>query len=292
MLARAIASLRRQTRSLAEIVLVVDGDQALAERARREIGDDVVVVCQSERQGLSAARNRGTAQVTSEIVVFLDDDAVADDEWVERLAAPFTDPQILGCSGMSRPEWENGGKPAWLPEEFLWVVGCTYRGAPEPSEHVRNVIGGCAALRRAAFQEVGGYDVTLGYSPSNKGGGEEAELGLRMRERVPDGRFAYEPKAFIWHFVPCERARLPYFIRRCFAEGMAKQRVSMQHGHTALAPERAFALSLPLAVVASFRECLAGRPSALASNVGIIVGVVATGVGMARVRFAQRGRRA
>lgn len=280
MLARAIASLRAQTLPLSRIVLVVDGDEELAELARREVGSDVTVICQAERRGLSAARNRGAAQVTSEIVVFLDDDAVADHRWVERLAAPFSDPRILGCSGMSRPEWEGGAKPAWMPEEFLWVVGCTYRGAPEPSAYVRNVIGGCAALRRSTFEAVGGYDVSLGYSPSNKGGGEEAELGLRMLAQVPNGRFAYEPEAFIWHHVPRDRARLPYFVRRCYAEGKAKQRVSRRHGRSALAPERAFAWGLPRAASASIRECLRGRPAALASNLGIFFGAVATGLGM------------
>jgi hypothetical protein len=144
----------------------------------------------------------------------------------------------------------------WLPEEFLWTVGCSYRGQPTERAQVRNVYGGCCGLKRQVFVELGGYDARLGRGPNTIGGGEEAELCLRAQSRWPDGVFFHEPAARIEHNVTVERLRLRYLVRRAYDEGAMKATLArMQRG--ALQPERSFALQMPGAflrhLVAGFR---------------------------------------
>jgi glycosyltransferase involved in cell wall biosynthesis len=46
------------------------------------------------KPGLSRARNCGMAASRSEVVVYLDDDAIPDVQWLGRLLEPFNDPQV------------------------------------------------------------------------------------------------------------------------------------------------------------------------------------------------------
>jgi hypothetical protein len=119
-----------------------------------------------------------------------------------------------------------GGRPAWFPDEFLWVVGCTYRGMPEAARPVRNLIGCNMSFRRDVFAEVGGFRSGIGRVGKRPVGCEETELCIRSRQRRPASILLYEPKARVLHRVTAERARAAYFFSRCYSEGLSKSLVS------------------------------------------------------------------
>ena len=79
-LVAAVDSVRGQTRAADELIVVIDHNPELAARVRERF-PDVVTVESSGPPGLSGARNTGTATATGEIVVYLDDDAVAEPGW-------------------------------------------------------------------------------------------------------------------------------------------------------------------------------------------------------------------
>jgi glycosyltransferase involved in cell wall biosynthesis len=268
LLAAAVASLLEQSRPPDEVLVVVDGDDALAEAVRAGLPAGVGVFARGQRDGLSMARNDGVAHTRGDVLLFLDDDAVADPRWVGSLLGALTDSDVLGASGLSLPRWESTA-PRWLPEEFLWTLGCTYRGQDLRRRPMRNVYGGCAALRREIFTEVGGFDDQLGYRPGSSGGGEEAELCLRAVQHWPDRHFLFEPAALISHFAPDDRATPRYLIKRAWSEGRVKARVARQ-GNQALADERSFAWSLPRAVLRELGALLRGDLHAAARS-GMII---------------------
>src|SRR5438309_1594218 len=88
------------------------------------------------------------------VVAFLDDDAVADDQWAKRLLAAYRDSDVVATGGAAEAVLESP-LPTWWPSEFDWVVGCAYRGLPTHAEDVRNVIGCNMSVRRAALEAVG-----------------------------------------------------------------------------------------------------------------------------------------
>ena len=128
----AVSSVRAQSRPAHETLLVVDHNQTLLERLSGEYKEveEVRVLANAGPRGLSAGRNTGIAASHGEVIAFLDDDAVAERDWLRRFAEGYADPRVLAVGGRTVPIWASGRRPAWFPEEFDWVVGCTYRGLP------------------------------------------------------------------------------------------------------------------------------------------------------------------
>jgi len=231
-------SIDRQTRKPDAVVVVVDGSDAVAAALGRRGGPETVVVHPANR-GLSASRNTGVAHVSSDWVAFLDDDATADPQWLERLLDCAAEMEAVGVGGRSDPVFSTAA-PSWLPEEFLWAVGCSYRGMPERRSIQRNTFGGCAVLKTSLFSLVGGYDVSLGRRGSGTEGGEEADFCVRVSEADPTARFAHAPDAVIYHHVGIARLNRRYLLRRCYSDGKAKSSIARSSGATALGVERRY----------------------------------------------------
>jgi GT2 family glycosyltransferase len=280
-LVRAVESVRTQTAPPTEIVVAVDHNPGLAARARAEL-DAVIVVENEGTRGLSGARNAGVGASMCAIVAFLDDDAVAAPDWLERLAGHYDDPRTLGVGGAIDPEWA-GGRPARFPREFDWVVGCTHQGVREELGPVRNMVGANMSLRREVFDAVGGFTTGIGRVGRLPVGCEETELCIRARQQSPQADFLFEPAARVAHHVPAERSGWGYFRRRCFAEGLSKARVAASTGaDDALATERSYvARTLPAGVARGLRDAARGDATGLARAGLIVAGLCLTAAGYA-----------
>ena len=150
----------------------------------------------------------------------------------------FSDPQVLGVGGAVLPLWLSE-KAAWLPEEFYWVVGCTYRGMPEKAGMIRNPIGANMAFRREVFDTVGGFQREIGRVGKRRLGCEETEMCIRACHHWPQRGFLYHPQASVFHRVPGSRTNWRYFYSRCYFEGISKAFVSGYVGaRDGLASER------------------------------------------------------
>jgi GT2 family glycosyltransferase len=287
----AIDSVRAQSRPPFEIVLVVDYNDRLLQRARAELGG-VIVTANGDEKGLSGGKNTGLRVAGGDVVAFLDDDAVAAPDWLDVLCAHLDDPRVVGVGSAVQPAWQSEA-PAWFPPEFYWVVGCSYAGLPERAAEVRNVFGGAMLVRREAALACGGFRTDLGRVLGVPAGCEETEFCIRLRQRT-GGRFVYEPAAEIAHHVPSERLRLAYFVRRCFHEGVSKARVARWVGRTdALEAERRYVTrTLPRGVIRGVAAIGRGRVTGLLSAAAITAGVGAACVGYASASLPRRGQHA
>lgn len=216
----AVGSVGSQEPAPLEVILVVDHNRPLYERLRAAL-PDVVVVENRQAQGLSGGKNTGIDVARGEVVAFLDDDAVAEPDWLAFLLAPYSEPDVVGVGGLTHPLWAEGRRPPWFPEEFDWVVGCSYRGMPRTPSPVRNLMGGNACFRREAFAVAGGFRSGIGRSASSRPlGCEETEFCIRLAQHWPGAVLVFDNRAVIWHKVPADRASFRYFRARCFAEGL------------------------------------------------------------------------
>ena len=275
----AVESVHAQTRAPAQTIVVIDGDEELERRARSQL-DGVEVVRNGHKPGLSGARQSGAELARGSILAFLDDDAVADTDWLERLAAVYLDPMVLGVGGSIEPAWEQP-PPRWFPPEFNWVVGCSYPGMPLSAERVRNVIGANMSMRAAVLAHVGAFDSRLGRAAragALSGSAEETELCIRAARLYPGHYWIYEPRARVVHAVPPQRGTWRYFVRRCAVEGTAKGVLTrIAGGEDALRSERAYVRSvLPRALLRDIACAARGSRDGLARASAIVAGLAIT----------------
>ena len=288
-LVESVESVKRQSAPPCEIIIVVDHNRALLERVRSSI-PNVISLENRHPAGLSGARNSGVASARAAVIAFLDDDAAAAPDWLMRLSAHYDDPRVFGVGGSIEPVWSNG-RPAWFPEEFDWVVGCTYRGMPQIASPVRNLIGCNMSFRRETFEVVGGFQDGVGRVGTLPMGCEETEFCIRARQHWPQRELLYEPRACVYHRVSAQRARWSYFRSRCYSEGLSKALVSRRVGVAdGLASERAYTWrTLPRGVMRGIAAAvLRGESHGLGRAVAIVGGLAMTTAGYLRGALSER----
>lgn len=288
-LVASLAAAARQLDDGDELMLVVDHNATLFERACAELCG-VDILDNTRTQGLSGARNTALERVTGDIVVFLDDDAVPRDGWLAALRAPYRDDSVFAVGGWASPAWPDGGRPARIPPELDWIVGCSYQGMPRTRSTIRNLMGCNMSFRRQVFDLVGGFDEAVGRVGTTPLGCEETELCIRVRQARPDVEIIFEPDAVVDHSVTADRTTWRYLRRRAYAEGISKALISGGVGRDAMTTELAYGRKvLPAAVARDTRSWLGGDRSA-GQSVGAIPLTLATfaaGYAVARLRKAE-----
>jgi GT2 family glycosyltransferase len=277
-LVRTVNAAKAQDYRPAEVVVVVDHNRKLYQRARRDLAG-VTVLENVYASGVSGNRNTGAFHTRSALIAFLDDDVTACPEWLAKLVAPFDDPTVVGTGGGIDPDWENS-RPRWMPDEFLWAVGGSYTGMPTVTAPIRNVWSASMMVRREVFMAVGGFRTGFG-KVGSQNRPEDTELCLRM-SRAGGGRWMYVPSAVIRHEVPASRSTFSFFLKRCYAEGRGKvQMAGLNNGPDDLVTERDYLRrTIPRAVARNLADAARGRGVSHALRAGtVIVGVAAAGYG-------------
>lgn len=289
-LAAGLDGLAAQTRPPDEIVLVIDHNSELAQCAQAELAPGAPrlrIVENLGRRGCSASRNVGIRTAAGDIVAFLDDDAAPEPDWLAQLTAPFADPGVQVTGGRAVPRWPVR-RPRWWPEEFDWVVGCSHRGLPAQAADVRNVWGCSMACRREAFA-AGLFREDIGRAGANGLGGEDTEFCIQVRRAVPGARVVYTPRSVVHHRVSPERARLRYFLSRCYSEGISKAQISRSVGAgAAMSAERAYVTRvLPAGVWKGAKAALVGDLGGFGRAGAVVGGLATTGYGYIRGRLVK-----
>ena len=285
----AVDSVRKQSLPSSEIILVIDHNPALFQRTKATFSD-LTMLQNREAQGLSGARNTGAARAQGDIIAFLDDDATAHHDWLKFLADSYENPKIIGVGGLTLPRWQTS-RPAWLPGEFYWVIGCNYLGMAPSGAPVRNLIGANMSFRREAFNSVeGGFVTGIGRTSTGRPlGCEETEFCIRLGQQAPGTIFVMDHRAMIWHFVSDSRCTVSYFLSRCFAEGISKAQVAASVGSGAgLSAERVYTTrTLPLGVLRGIMDVCRSDVSGAGRATAIIAGLAMTAIGYLRGKLGQ-----
>jgi GT2 family glycosyltransferase len=270
---KAVESAFAQNMAPHEVVLVVDHNPALFDRVRTRF-PAANVVENTQSRGSGGAWNMGIAVASGDILAFLDDDAIAEPDWLAQLCVPYDDPNVVGVGGTIEPIWESG-KPAWFPAEFYWVVGCTYKGMPETLAPMRNLIGCNMSFRREAFENILGFRSEIGHANGKPLGCDETEFCIRLGQRYPEKLMMHQPPAKVRHHVPASRAKFSYLRQRCFYEGRSKALVAQFVGSKdGLASERRHTLvTLPQGVLRGLADGLRGDLGGLGRSFAIVAGL-------------------
>ena len=209
-------------------VLIVNNDPAdasvskLVDRLREiDFADQPerlrLVMCPFE--GLSFARNAGISEALGEIVCFLDDDAVASSDWLEKVWKAFEITPQAGVIGGTvlltpptlRPKWFRGG---W--ERHWSHFSPDYPDLTQVTRWFEFPYGANWCARRGALLAMGGFRTRYGRRGADFGGGEETIAAILIQKL--GYAIAVEPEAVVTHNVEQERFTLQH-VRQAILAG-------------------------------------------------------------------------
>ena len=126
-LLEAIGSLKAQIYNNLELIVVVDGNKKLYDKIIKNGIEIDKLVLNEKNIGLSKSRNKGLIEASGEIIVFFDDDTIADENWIKELVRMYEEYDAIAAGGKIIPKWLSK-KPKFLPEEYYWLIGATHKG--------------------------------------------------------------------------------------------------------------------------------------------------------------------
>jgi glycosyltransferase involved in cell wall biosynthesis len=291
LLARSVESVLVQQVAPLQLLIVVDHNDELLARCRQEWGAsragspvEIVILANQFAGRLGSARNTALLHARAEIVAFLDDDAEAAPDWLERLLAVYTThPGAVAVGGAPQPNY-GAPRPSWFPPDFDWVFGCHYRSLPDRLAPVRHLIGANMSVRRDDMLAVGGFHAD---------DHDDMDLSHRIAREYGRAAVLYEPRAEVRHYVAPERLTWSYFWRRCFFVNRSKVGAFADMREAGnIRAELRFAVGALLALVPALLAAVMGQPERLRQALVGLVGLAVAALGYlaGRVQLA-RGRR-
>ena len=174
------------------------------------------------RQGLSYARNRGIDESRGEILVFMDDDAVAEPDYLQNLWQFFSKtPDAAACGGRIYPNFETN-RPRWMSKYLVPLTSSIDWGDSVKLFTGRSYpIGANMAFKRSVFAQCGGFNTSLGRVGKNLAGAEEKDLFYRITEQ--GGKVYYVPDAVVHHYVPDSRLTFQFFKKQSLGIGQSER---------------------------------------------------------------------
>jgi GT2 family glycosyltransferase len=162
---------------------------------------------------LAEARNSALHDCRAPVIAYLDDDAVAEPDWLEMLVAGFERIEDLGAlGGRVDPIWEVPA-PAWLPRSMYGYLSVVDWGDEVIDIGEAQWLAGTnIALRVAPVRRIGGFRCHLGRRPGVLLGNEETELCQRLTQAGL--RVVYDPAIEVRHLVSRERCSQAWIRRR------------------------------------------------------------------------------
>jgi glycosyltransferase involved in cell wall biosynthesis len=166
--------------------------------------------------GLSNARNIAMSTSEAEIVAYLDDDAIANENWLSEIVSAFArfGSGVMAAGGRIVPSWPVT-RPSWVPDQKLGYLSLVdWGGETRVIDSSEWIAGANIAFRRGALQAVGGFDTSLGRRgpESSLLSNEENDVIRKLVAR--GGSVLYMPSAEVLHQIDPGRLHRDWFRRR------------------------------------------------------------------------------
>ena len=181
-------------------------------------------------QGLSYARNRGIKESNGDVLVYVDDDALVNPEYLQTYYNFFDQhPDIDAAGGAIIPQYETE-EPSWMSYFTKVLITCYKYHGDQIREFPKNDFpsGGNAAYRSSVFEKVGLFNVELGRKGDSLVGAEEKDIFDKMT--TLGMRFYYLPNAILYHLIPEKKLTKEYFDRLTYSIGKSERMRTLNIG--------------------------------------------------------------
>ncbi|HMF54804.1 MAG TPA: glycosyltransferase [Pyrinomonadaceae bacterium] len=155
-----------------EIVVVDDGSTDGSAELARAHGAKVLHL--ARRLGPAAARNRGAGRARADLILFIDADVVVRRDTLAHVAAFFRT-----CPGIAAAFGSYDDAPAARNFVSQYKNLLHHFVHQQSAAEAATFWAGCGAIRRKAFEDVGGFDERKYRRPSI----EDIEMGHRLRRK-------------------------------------------------------------------------------------------------------------
>lgn len=179
--------------------------------------------------GLSQARNTGWQSARGEYVCYIDDDAIAQPNWLSNIIRTFetVQPKPGVIAGKIIPMWSTP-KPDWLPDRCVQYLG-TLDISPTARflQGKEWIVGANMAFVREMLAKLQGFCTNLGRKGSRLLAAEEEDLFYRIKQLGYLGY--YQPEVLVHHQMAPGRLNPDWFYRSFFWQGVSNALCAQLH---------------------------------------------------------------
>lgn len=230
----ALKSLTNQTLNKTDVEVIVvnnnstDNTAELCRNFITEYPDAQITYLNEPEQGASFARNTGAKHAQSPLLCFMDDDAIAEPDYLARIIDFFRlHPDAAGLGGRIIPKYIPA-EPAWMSYYVSSMVGnfhyaprvCIFKPGKYPLES--NMI-----VPKLFFDEIGGFNTAI---PGVKGtlriGGEGKDFFFRLHSK--NRPIYYDPQIIVHHVVETAKLTPAYLYRVASGYGRGEKVRTLQ----------------------------------------------------------------
>ncbi|MBY0479739.1 MAG: glycosyltransferase family 2 protein [Chitinophagaceae bacterium] len=264
----AMDSLYHQTLDKEQYEVIVvnnnssDDTESVCENYIKEHQDANFYFYNESQQGASFARNTGAALSKGELLCFMDDDAIAEKDYLERIIRFFE--QYPDAGGL-------GGRiiPRYIPEEPKWMsyYVSSMVGNFDYSKEVsifsanRYPLESNMIIRKVDFDAVGGFNTALpGVVGTLRIGGEGKDFFFKLK--AIDRVIYYDPAIRVQHVVEVSKLTKEYLYRVASGMGRGEKVRTLKIGNAAyLKKILEYLMKLAAAIILACKYFLQGHPA-------------------------------
>jgi len=198
-------------------IIVVDNDRdesaaSIVQSLSCSVGS--IHYCVEPKRNIALARNRALSEASGEWILFIDDDEVAEEDWLAEHLNLVERESCDGAFGPVLPRFE-APKAGWIDIDTFFAMRRHPTGTVLDRADLRT--GNAIVRRRLAVEFL--FDPAFGRT-----GGSDSELFGRML--AAGARFLWCDEARVAEFVPPARRRFGYLAQRAFRGGCVYTRLA------------------------------------------------------------------
>jgi GT2 family glycosyltransferase len=213
-----------------EIIVVDSSSNDESEQVVAQYPGVISVRLRGQRNNMPQARNQGIGASSGDILAFIDDDSMAQPDWLEALVKAYRDETIGSVGGrvieMPDPYCdEASGSPRLFVKPSGRVIGKDLGLVSTEEIEVDHLRGNNMSFRREVLEQIGGFDAN--YTLTNFC--EETDLCIRVKKA--GWRMMFVPTMAVVHFSFRTIYR-PYFLERPlyqFSNGRNSMYLAIKH---------------------------------------------------------------